>query len=70
MTSPMKTAHELARREMSKAKGREFYGTYAKCFADQLRAVYATIKYEKRMDAQFGAGMRPAFITPGPAMWD
>jgi hypothetical protein len=38
----MTEAHALARKEMATQVGREFYGTYAKCFADQLKAVYAS----------------------------
>jgi len=69
MTNPMKTAHELARREMSGAKSREFYGTYAKCFADQLKAVYASIRYEAACDTQYGVGMRPGFQVVGENRW-
>lgn len=57
----MKLAHELTRRELATNAGRKFYGTYAVCFADMLRAVYAEMAYEVRMDAQYGKGMRPGF---------
>ena len=62
----MTTAHELARREMASKSGREFYGTYAKCFADQLKAVYATMKYEIACDEKYGHGMRPGFQIAEP----
>jgi hypothetical protein len=69
MTNPMTTAHELTRREMNTAAGRAFYGTYAKCFADQLKAVYATVKYEAACDANFGPGLRPGFQVVGENRW-
>lgn len=66
----MNLAHELTRREMNTAAGRAFYGTYAKCFADQLKAVYASLRYEREMNAMYGAGMRPGFqVVEPPAVW-
>jgi hypothetical protein len=60
MTNPMRTAHELTRREMASAAGRVFYGTYAKCFADQLKAVYASIRFP----------VATGFVSVGAAKWD
>lgn len=57
----LRTAHELTRREMKSAVGREFYGTYAKCFADQLKAVYASIK---------APAIVTGFVSVGAAKWD
>jgi len=69
MANPMQTAHELTRSEMNNAKNRAFYGTYAKCFADQLKAVYASIRYEAACDAQYGVGLRPGFQVIGENRW-
>ena len=60
-----RTAHEVARREM-KADAKFYGNSYAKAFAEALRAIYATEKYEAKMDREHGKGMRPAFQVHEP----
>lgn len=62
-----RTAHEIARREMKVAP--KFWGSYAAAFADALRAVYATERYDADCDAKYGPGMVPAFTIQEPARW-
>lgn len=57
----LRTAHVEARRNMSTASGRKFYGTYRAAFADCLRAVYASARYDRECEAKYGPGMRPGF---------
>lgn len=60
------TAHEIARREMAMTGSRKFYSTYREAFADALRAIYKTEKYEADCDRKYGKGMRPGFQVHEP----
>lgn len=61
-----RTAHEVARREM-KADAKFYGNSYAKAFAEALRAIYATEKYEADCDRKYGKGMRPGFQVVEPS---
>lgn len=60
------SAHEIARREMACKSGREFYGTYRAAFADALKSIHNSRRYDERMDALHGIGMRPGFVVQEP----
>lgn len=60
------TAHEIARREMACASGREFYKTYRAAFADALKSIHNSRRYDAECDAKYGLGMRPAFQIHEP----
>ena len=59
-------AHEHARREMNCKVGREFYGSYRAAFAEALRAVHKSRKYEAKCNALYGVGTRLGFQVHEP----
>ena len=59
-------AHEIARREI-KSHGAFYNHSYRAAFADALKAIHASRKYEADCNAKYGVDMRPAFTIQEPA---
>lgn len=59
-----KEAHSLSKKRLNG------YDSYAECFAEQLKAIYKQIAYDKRMDAKYGKDIRPSFqIIEPKRLW-
>ena len=59
-------AHEIARREIE-SHGAFYNHSYRAAFADALKAIHASRKYEADCDTKYGVDMRPAFTIQEPA---
>jgi hypothetical protein len=58
-------AHEIARREI-RTHGAFYNHSYRAAFAEALKAIHATRKYEAECDAKYGVDMRPGFQVHEP----
>jgi hypothetical protein len=58
-------AHEIARREI-RTHGAFYNHSYRAAFAEALKAIHNARKYEAKMDAKYGVGMRPGFQVHEP----
>lgn len=56
-----RAAHEVAKRD------RRLYPSYRAALSEAIAAVHATIRYDARMDALYGVGMRPGFQIIEPS---